>query len=128
MQISAVLLTVALAAQTAPQPSTEAAGRAYFLFLQGRALAEDDDVAGAIDRYRQAIALLGDSSDLRAEIAQLHARENRMTEARTEAERAVALDDGNRAAHRILGLIQASDFQSAQRPATDPGLASAIRH
>lgn len=127
MQIPAVLLTVALAAQTAPAPSTEAVGRAYFLFLQGRSLAEDDNVTAAIERYRQALALLGDSSDLRTEIAQLHARENRMTEARTEAERAVALDDSNRAAHRILGLIQASDLQAARSP-TDPGLATAIRH
>jgi tetratricopeptide (TPR) repeat protein len=128
MPISATLLAVALAVQTAPPPSADAAGRAYFLFMQARSLAESEDLTAAIERYRQALALVGDSSDVRTDLAMAYARLNRATEAREEAERAVALDDTNRAAHRILGLIEASELEASESRPSDPALARATMH
>ena len=96
-----------------PAPSVQDVGQAYYLFLEAQSLADADDPAGAIARYRQALALLGDSAEIRVEIANIHARQGEIAEARAEAERALAVDQTSRAAHRILGLILASDVQRA---------------
>jgi tetratricopeptide (TPR) repeat protein len=103
-------------------------GRAYFLFLEGRSLADADDTAGAIARYREALGLLGESGEIRAEIAGIHARQGALAEARAEAERALAVDDNSRTAHRILGLILASDMQRAAPEDLPALLPRAIRH
>jgi tetratricopeptide (TPR) repeat protein len=127
MPITTVVLTVALAVQTAPAPSVEAAGRAYFLFLQGRTIV-DSDAPGAIARFREALTLLGDSPDIRAELAGVYARQGQIAEARAEAERAVAVDANNRAAHRLLGLIGASEVLRARGDDARAVLGRAIAH
>jgi tetratricopeptide (TPR) repeat protein len=149
MVISALLLTVAIGPQDQPVPRAhevrqiqqgqggvragppapaEDVGRAYFLFLEGQSLADADDMPGAIARYRQAIELLGDSGEIRAELANIHARQGNIAEARAEAERALAADDSSRAAHRILGLILASDVQRSAPEDLPMLLPRAIRH
>jgi predicted Zn-dependent protease len=152
MSISVLLLSVALGAavdQAAPAaparpsgqqaqqtpstprqhaPSTDALGQAYFLFLEGQTLADANDPAGASARYRQALELLGESAEIRAELAGLYARQNDMVEARAEAERAVAADETSRAAHRILGLILATEAQRAAPEELPALLPRAIDH
>jgi tetratricopeptide (TPR) repeat protein len=112
MAITTVFLTLALAVQTQPAPSADTVGRAYALFLQGRMLAESDAQA-AVARFREALSLLGDSADIRAELANIYARQNQVAEARTEAERALVLDPDNRSAHRLMGFIEAAAVSRA---------------
>jgi len=112
----ALLLLLALTAQTASVPTVEQVGQAYFLYIQGRAFDDSDDLPAAAERYKQALALLPNSAELRAELAGIYAQQGAFDDAQAEAQRALALQTNNRSAHRVLGLVQASE---AQKPAPE---------
>ncbi|MEO8484218.1 MAG: tetratricopeptide repeat protein [Acidobacteriota bacterium] len=116
MAMHVLLLLMALAAQRAPAPSADQVGQAYFLYIQGRALDDSDDLPAAAAKYKQALELLPQSAELRAELAGIYAQQGAFEDAQAEAQRALALQADNRTAHRVLGLVQASE---AQKPAPE---------
>ncbi len=122
MPLGVFVLAVALTAQTSALTSTETLGQIYFLFLQGRDLADRNDVNGAIASYKKALDLDPDASDIRAELAELYARTNQILQAQVEARRAIEHDPDNRDANRVLGLIESAMIQ--QNP---PGSATQRR-
>jgi tetratricopeptide (TPR) repeat protein len=130
-----VVPTILAALLIAQQPATPAAAsadavaNAYYQFLQARTLEGENDISGAIDSYRQAIALLPDSAVLRIELASLYARQGQIPDAEREVTTALVSEPGNREAHRLLGGIQASTIEGQPPDATDAALlASAIDH
>lgn len=118
----AVLVCVLLVSGTGPSfaqaPAAADHAQAYFEFLLARRLEGQNDAAGARQALKRAIALDPKSSELRAELAGFHARQNEGPEAVAAAEAALALDPGNAEAHRILGLVFAawSDAPPGQGP------------
>lgn len=88
---------------------------AYYLFLRGRQLEGEGDAEGAIAAHRRALTLAPGSPEIHAELAGLLARQNRSREALLEGQAALAIEPGNREAHRILGFVFASMVDS------DPG-------
>lgn len=119
-----LLLTGLLLAQSAPIVSADQVGQAYFLYVQGRQLDENDDLTGAVAKYRQALQLLPNSAELRAELAGVFAQQGEYDQAQAEAERSLTLDAANRSAHRVLGLVQASTAQRASPAPVRRGLLS----
>ena len=135
MTLSALVLVAGLAVQNAPAPtpaapaSADALGQAYFLFVQALALENRGDVTGAIAAYRKAIEAAPNSADVRAELAELFARENRAGEAVTEALAALKVDAANAPAHRVLGFVQASLAEGTVDPTRRAALVNeAIGH
>jgi predicted Zn-dependent protease len=120
----ALLLLVALAAQRPAAPPTDQVGQAYFLYLQGRAFDDSDDLPAAAAKYKQALELLPDSAELRAELAGIYAQQGAFDEAQAESERALGLQADNRSAHRVLGLVQASEAQKTAPEVVRRGLLS----
>jgi tetratricopeptide (TPR) repeat protein len=126
-----LIVSAVLGLQVAPpaRPSAEDVGRAYYLFLQARIADGENDISGAIDSYRQAIALLPDSTTMRLDLAELYLRQNQMDEAEREVRAALTTDPANRAAHRLLGGIQGAVVE--RMPAGSSGdstVAEAISH
>jgi len=122
MVFAALLSLVAVNAQAAPAqaaPAADTVAQAYFQFVQGLTLEGRGDVEGAIAAYRKAIELSPKSGEIHAELATLYARENRVSEALTEAQAALGVDPDNRLAHRLLGFIQTAQ---AERPG--PGVSA----
>lgn len=107
-----VSLLLALALQTAAvpaaPPTTAQLTEVYTLFVEGQALADAGDTAGAIAKYKKALEVLPDSADVRAELAEAYAERGDVTNAETEATRALSINPDSRAANRLLGLIVAS--------------------
>jgi tetratricopeptide (TPR) repeat protein len=129
--MSVLLLTFALAIQApaATPPPTDVLARAYQLFLEGQALDDADDLAGAIGRYRQALEILPGASEIRAELASALARRDQIDEARAEAEQALVGAPTSRTAHRVLGLIDVATVPRTPRlEMTSRGVQAAIGH
>jgi tetratricopeptide (TPR) repeat protein len=101
LAFAAVAASPAFAAQLPSAPRAEA----YYLFLQARKLEGDGDVERAIAAYRRAAELAPDSAEIHAELSGLFARQNRIADAMTEGQAALAIDPANREAHRILGFV-----------------------
>lgn len=128
--MSNLALLVAVLSLQAPAPApaqTDALARAYYLFIQGRVLSDENDLAAAAAKFREALGAMPESAEIRAELAGLYAQQGELDRARDEATRALATEADNRSAHRILGLIEAS---SVQRPSPEAAatLDSAIGH
>jgi len=126
-----LIVSAVLGLQVAPpaRPSAEDVGRAYYLFLQARIADSENDVSGAIDSYRQAIALLPDSATMRLDLADLYVRQNQMDEAEREVRAALTVDSANRVAHRLLGGIKGAEVERLPAGSTmDPVIAEAISH
>jgi len=123
-------LSMATQAPLQPPPSaTETQAEAYFQFLQGRALDEAGDLAGAAAAYRRALELQPDSPSLHAELAMIDARSGQATDALTESLAALKIDPDNRMAHRIMGFVQASMAETATDAARQTNLETeAIGH
>jgi len=130
MTVGSLLFVAALAAQSvvpmqgtaAPGGPTDALAEAYYLFLRGRSLEADGSIQDAIAAYREAIALLPGSAELRAELSGLYARQGRAAEAVTEGEAALAIEPGNREANRILGFVRAALADRARDEAESTAL------
>ena len=80
---------------------------AYYLFLLGRHLEGENDIAGVIDAFERAAELDLESADILSELGAMYARQNRADEAILAAERALQRDADSTEAHRILGMIHA---------------------
>jgi tetratricopeptide (TPR) repeat protein len=116
MRLRSVLAAVVMlvsplsgSAQTpAPAQSPTPSAQAYYEFMMARRLESDGDLKGALAALERARSLDPQSSELHAELAGFHARQNEGEPARRSAERALALDPDNVEAHRILGLVFAA--------------------
>ena len=98
---------------------------AYYQFLLGRHLESEGDTAAALVAYTEAARLDPKSAEICAEIAALHARENRIAEATAMAEAALKLDSRNVSATRLLGFIYADAARVDEGTAAfDPGAAA----
>ena len=128
MHVLLLSLLLSLLLQAPVVPTTEQVGRAYFLFLQGRAFDQADQLDQAMARYHEALQIMPDAAEIHAELANLYARQDKIADARTAAERALTLNPRSRSAHRILGLIQASQVRTASPEAAGPLRRDAIGH
>ena len=89
-------------------PPAALQGEAYYEFLLGRHLESEGDVDEAIAAYERARVLDPRSAEPPAELAALYARQGRFAEARRLADAALAIDDANGEAHRVLGSVYAT--------------------
>ena len=107
--------------QASPAASSPEAPAAYY-FLLGRHLEDERKVEEAIAAHKKAIALEPESAELRAELAALFARQDRVREALETAEAALQRDPANREANRIIGTVYAALNEQRQpfRPGDDP--------
>lgn len=106
--------------QRASSPSTEPTASYYFML--GRHLEDLNKIDEAIAAHQKAIALAPKSAELRAELAALYARQDRVREALETAEAALEQDPANREANRIVGSVYAalSEQRRPLRPGDDP--------
>jgi tetratricopeptide (TPR) repeat protein len=122
---------LALTIQAGPPAAPLVADRlaeVYLLYVEGRSLAEGDNLPGAIAKYRQALEVMPQAAEIRAELAGVHAQQGDLAQAETEATRALAIEPTNRSAHRLLGLIVASRVQRAEPGAVRELVQSALGH
>ncbi|MDH4064276.1 MAG: tetratricopeptide repeat protein [Acidobacteriota bacterium] len=103
--VAALLIARPVAAQPPALPATPSRAEAYYEFMLARRLESDGNTAAALAALARAEALDPAASDIPAEMAALHARQNAGAEASAAAERALALDKDNVEAHRILALV-----------------------
>jgi tetratricopeptide (TPR) repeat protein len=115
-----VLVQAALAAGQ-PAPAAPQGDAAYY-FLLGRHLETIGRADDAIKAYERAIAIDPGSADLRAELAGLYARQDNAIDAIANAEAALARDESNVEANRILGTVYAAyaERRLALRKGEDP--------
>lgn len=107
--------------------ATDGRADAYYQFLLGRRLENDDDVAGAVKAFRRALELDPTSAVIRAELATLFARQGRIADALVEAKAGLVHDAENAELHRLMGMITAEDARSDDESlaGTAPALAAA---
>jgi len=92
---------------------------AYYEFLVARHLEGEGDNAGALAALQRAAVAEPKSAEVRAEIAAFQMRHNQRGEAEKAAREAIAIDQDNVEANRVLGLILASN---ADRESTNAQL------
>jgi tetratricopeptide (TPR) repeat protein len=102
-----VVLT-ALTVGTPLSAQAQASTDTYYEFLLARRLEADGDVKGARAALDRAAAADPKSAEVRAEIAALHLRRNERGEAEKAAKAALAVDEKNVEANRVLGLLYAA--------------------
>ena len=102
-----LLGTLCVAGHAAAQVS-----EAYFQFLMAQRLEGLGDQAGALAALNRAAAADPASAGVRAEIASFHLRRNQRSEAESAALQALALNNSNVEAHRVLGLIYWTDVDA----------------
>ena len=107
--IAAVVLAAVLPTRAAGQGVSES----YYEFLMARRLEAMGDNEGALAALTRAAAADPKSGEIRAEIASFQLRHNRRDEAEKAAKDALALDDDNLEAHRVLGLLFAASADAA---------------
>ena len=133
--------SIAHAAQTAPPVSSSATPAAadrmaesYAQFLLGRHHEGNGEGDLAVAAYTRAMELDPGSAEVPAELAGFHLRQSRLQEAMNAAQQALKLDEHNREANRVLGIIfsalvderDPADAQSAGAP--NENIAKAIGH
>jgi tetratricopeptide (TPR) repeat protein len=93
---------------------------AYFEFLMARRFEAQGDHTEALEALERAAAADSTSAEVRAEIASFQLRRNERDDAEREALLALRLDEANRDAHRVLGVIYAADVEAmnARTPRT----------
>ena len=101
-------------------PIEDPQAEAYYLFLLGRHLEGETDIAGAIDAFERAAELDLESADILSELGAMYARNNRADEAIVAAERALERDADSAEAHRILGMVHAAFAEGRNIGTTRP--------
>ena len=119
---TAVAVLVGLA-----QPALAQSTDSYFEFLQARRLEADGDAKGALAALERAATADPRSAEVRAEIASLHLRRNERAEAEKAAKAALALDETNVEANRVLGLLNAAAVEGANEKTPTAQTAAALR-
>ena len=85
---------------------------AYYEFLVARHLEGEGDNPGALAALQRAAAAEPKSAEVRAEIAAFQLRHNQRGEAEKAAREAIAIDENNMEANRVLGQILAQQRRS----------------
>ena len=132
--MSLVRLRIALVAAlsiSTPYVAFAQATDAYYEFMQARRLEADGDAKGALAALERAAAADPKSAEIRAEVAALHLRRSERPDAEKSAKAALALDETNVEANRVLGMLYASQItdSSTERtpsPQTQAALGDAI--
>jgi tetratricopeptide (TPR) repeat protein len=93
---------------------------AYFEFLMARRLESEGDNRGALTALERAAAADPNSAEIRAEIASFHLRRNQRAEAEKAALAALALDDKNVEANRVLGNLYAAAAEGGGQQRISP--------
>ncbi len=122
--IAAFVVVSPVAAQ--PPASSSKAADAYYEFMLARRLEADGNETGALAALERAGALDPSSSEILAERAGLHARQNDAVKARDAAEKALAINKDNIEAHRILALVF-SAWSEGAAPAPPGETAESLR-
>jgi tetratricopeptide (TPR) repeat protein len=116
---SIIAFTIGVLGGLAPLPAEAQTPDAYFEFLMARRLESDGNNAGALAALERAAAAAPASAEVKAEIAAFHYRRNQRPEAEKAARAALALDEKNVEANRILGqILTAAVEAAADRPPT----------
>jgi tetratricopeptide (TPR) repeat protein len=127
-----VLILISSLSLQAPAPApdipAERLGQVYSLVLQSRILEGRGLIDAAVAALRRATGLAPELAALHGELASLYMREDRPQEAAASARAALAIDPGQREAHRILGLIQAGQASQQTGPPADRLMDDAIGH
>jgi tetratricopeptide (TPR) repeat protein len=121
--VTSALIAGSASASASQRPaSASAEPSASYYFMLGRHLEDLDKIDEAIAAHQKAIALAPQSAELRAELAALYARQDRVRDALDTAEAALEKDPANREANRIVGMVYAalSDQRRPLRPGDDP--------
>jgi tetratricopeptide (TPR) repeat protein len=105
---SALAVLTALFIGTPLSALAQAPTDTYYEFLLARRLEADGDVKGARAALDRAAAADPKSAEVRAEIAGLYLRRNERGEAEKAAKAALAIDEKNVEANRVLGLLYAA--------------------
>jgi len=105
---STLAVMIALFIGTPLSALAQAPTDTYYEFLLARRLEADGDVKGARAALDRAAAADPKSAEVRAEIAALHLRRNERPDAEKAAKAALAIDDKNVEANRVLGLLYAA--------------------
>jgi tetratricopeptide (TPR) repeat protein len=115
------LLPVSVGAIPAQQSTAERESAAYY-FLAAQYFEDNGKIDEAIAALKKAIDLEPKSAEVRAELASVYARQNRVVEALDTAEAALKLDPDNREANRLIGSIYSAlaEQNRTLRPGDDP--------
>jgi tetratricopeptide (TPR) repeat protein len=113
-----VAFTIGALGGLAPRPAQAQTPDAYFEFLMARRLESDGNNAAALAALERAAAAAPASAEVKAEIAAFHYRRNQRPEAEKAARAALALDENNVEANRILGQVLTAALDNADRPPT----------
>jgi tetratricopeptide (TPR) repeat protein len=101
-----IVVVVALVAGGVPRMAiAQAPNDSYYNFLMGRHLEGEDNIPGALAALERAAAADPKAAEVRAEIARIYYRRENRDESEKAAKAALAIDDKNFEANRILGLI-----------------------
>ena len=103
-----LVVVAGLLAVAVPAPVIAQSAEAYLEFLMARRLEQQGDQAGALAALQRAAVADPKSAEVKAEIAAFQLRRNRRPEAEKAAGEALALNENNIEAHRVLGLIYAA--------------------
>ena len=97
-----------LLAAAPPAASAQEAATSYFEFLMARRLEGQGDAKGALAALERAAAGDPSAAEIPAEIAAFHLRRNDRDAAEKAARAALAIDEKNVEANRVLGTVKAN--------------------
>src|SRR5262245_27779072 len=117
----AVLWAVPVAAQ-------QSQSSAYFEFLTARRLESQGDNDGALAALKRASAADPRSAEIKAEVAGFQPRRNQRPEAEYAAKSALAIDEKNVEATRVLGLLYAAVAENTSGRVPAPEAAAALKN
>jgi Flp pilus assembly protein TadD len=115
MRVVPLLLGAALTLASSRPALSQTPGDAYFDFLIARHLEALGDNKGAQTQLEKAVMEDPRSAEVRAELAAFHLRRDDAGAAEKVAKEALALDDANSEAHRVLGMLYAAQSDDAGR-------------
>jgi tetratricopeptide (TPR) repeat protein len=107
--------------------TTQAQTNAYFDFLAARRLESQGDADGALAALKRAASTDPKSAEVKAEIASFHLRHNQRPEAEDAAKTALAIDEKNVEANRVLGLIYTAVAENTSGRVPAPQAAAALK-
>jgi tetratricopeptide (TPR) repeat protein len=115
IRVVPLLLGAALTLAAARPALSQTTADAYFDFLNARHLEALGDNKGAQAQLEKAVMEDPRSAEVRAELAAFHLRRDDAGDAERVAKEALALDDANSEAHRVLGMLYAARSDDAGR-------------